>query len=195
MPKPQVKVAFASGPQELNQAFLDRMLALYPELPLRVVSEFPPHAGEWMPYHVNRSFLDNLRQCRAALKGTRIRLAGTLLVPQSPYPHMHLMALLLAPRGFLAFNENLDSFMLRPRSAAAVARHLWWRVKSALRFHLALRLRHFLCVEPLRQLGLARRTIPFLEGLGRDLALDQQLGKLPALRLALDWHREISPNV
>src|SRR5678816_4636624 len=44
-------------------------------------------------------------------------------------------------------------------------------------------------MEPLRQLGLPCRAIPFFIGLGRNLALDQQLGKLPALRFALDWHK------
>src|SRR6185295_10458668 len=43
-------------------------------------------------------------------------------------------------------------------------------------------------VQALRQLGVPRCPIPLLERLGRDLALDQQLGKLPALRLALDGH-------
>src|SRR5205085_7738063 len=48
--KPKIKVAFASGPDDLNRELIDRMAALFPELPLYVVSEFPPHAGRWIPY-------------------------------------------------------------------------------------------------------------------------------------------------
>jgi hypothetical protein len=34
----------------------------------------------------------------------------------------------------------------------------------------------------------ASLAIPFFEGLGFDLALDQELGKFATLRLALEWH-------
>ena len=43
--KPKIKVAFASGPDDLNRELVERMTALFPELPLYVVSEFPPHTG------------------------------------------------------------------------------------------------------------------------------------------------------
>jgi GT2 family glycosyltransferase/glycosyltransferase involved in cell wall biosynthesis len=130
----QVKVAFASGPDDLNPKLIERIQALYPELPLYVVAEFPPDAGQWIPYHLRRTIRENLEQCRAALAGKRIRLAGVLLVPNMPYRRMRLVALLLSPIGFLAFNEHLDSFMLRPRCAATIVRHLWWRTKNFLRW-------------------------------------------------------------
>ena len=44
-------------------------------------------------------------------------------------------------------------------------------------------------LDALRQLRAAGLAIPFLVGLRRDLALDQQLGKLTALRFAFEWHR------
>ena len=132
--KPQIKVAFASGTEELNERLVARMRGLFPDLPLYVVSEFPPRWGEWIPYHVSHSLRLNMARCRAALKGNRIRLAGALLVPNVPYRRMRLMALLLSPSGFLGFNENLDSFMLRPRSLPAIARHLAWRVGNYLRW-------------------------------------------------------------
>jgi glycosyltransferase involved in cell wall biosynthesis len=132
---PLVKVAFASGPDELNPRLIERMQALYPDLPLYIVSEFPPAEGaNWIPYHPRRSLRENLAKCRAALTGNRIRLAGVLLVPQMPYRRMRLMALLLSPVGFLAFNEQLDSFMLRPRCLGIIARHLWWRAKNFVRW-------------------------------------------------------------
>ena len=127
---------FCSGTDELNQKLVERMQALYPELPLYVVAEFLPEAGTWIPYHVNRSLADNLARCRAAIRGKRIRLAGVLLVPAVPYRRMRLMALMLSPAGFLAFNENLDSFMLRPRCARAIVLHALWRVRNFLRWQL-----------------------------------------------------------
>ena len=47
---------------------------------------------------------------------------------------MRLAALLLSPAGFLAFNENLNDFMLRPRCLPAILRHAAWRVKNLLRW-------------------------------------------------------------
>ena len=37
-----IKVAFASGTDDLNRKLIARMRDIYPELPLWVVSEFPP---------------------------------------------------------------------------------------------------------------------------------------------------------
>lgn len=134
--KPRIKVAFASGTDELNRRLIERMRAIFPELPLSVVSDFPPEDAdlEWVPYSVNRSFGENLARCRAAFRGRRIRLAGVMLVPNVPFRRMRLMALVLSPVGFLAFNENLNDFMLRPRSAPAILRHMAWRVKNLIRW-------------------------------------------------------------
>jgi len=117
------------------------MAAHYPELPLYVVSEFPPQDPlppdlKWIPYHVNRSFWENLACCRAAIRGKRIRLAGVLLVPRTPYRRMRLLALLLSPAAFLAYNEHFGSFMLRPRCAGTILRHLAWRARNFLRWQL-----------------------------------------------------------
>ncbi len=135
--KSRVKVAFASGTDELNARLIDHMRALFPELPLYVVSEFAPDDPDvkWVPYHVNRSFAENFARCRAALRGHSIRLAGVLLVPNVPYRRMRLLALILAPLYFLAINENLDSFMLRPQSLHLVLRHLLWRGRNFCRHH------------------------------------------------------------
>ena len=135
---PQIKLAFASGTDELNRQLIERMRALYPELPLYVVSDFPPEEADlhWIPYRVNRSFRDNFERCREEVRGRRIRLAGVMLVPNVPFRRMRLMALLLSPVGFLAFNENLNNFMLRPQALPAMARHLVWRIKNAIRWTL-----------------------------------------------------------
>lgn len=134
--KPLVKVAFASGTDELNRRLVRRMAELFPALPLYVVSEFPPEQGEWIPYRVNRGLRENLARCRAALAGKRVRLAGALLVPNVPFRRLRLMALLLAPHRFVAFNECLDSFMLRPGHVPVIARHFLWRMKNLARFEL-----------------------------------------------------------
>jgi GT2 family glycosyltransferase/glycosyltransferase involved in cell wall biosynthesis len=131
-----VKVAFASGTRELNPKLVDCLAEIYPELPLYVVSEFPPDRGEWIPYHPYRTWRDNMDACRAALGNRKIRLAAVLLVPNMPYRRMRLMALLLSVRGFLAYNENLDSFMFRPRSLGAILRHFRWRIANFFRWHL-----------------------------------------------------------
>jgi glycosyltransferase involved in cell wall biosynthesis len=133
--KPEIKVAFASGTDELNRALIERMLAIYPELPLLVVSDFPPEDKnlKWLHWHNNRRFSENLAKTQAAVRGKSIRLAGVMLVPNVPFRQMRLVALALAPRGFIGFNENLDHFMLRPRSLPAILRHAMWRMGNYLR--------------------------------------------------------------
>jgi len=135
---PPVKIVFASGTGDLNRRLIAEMRALYPELPLWIVSDFPPEDPEdrdlkWLPYHQNRTFRENLARCRAALKGIPIRLAAVMLVPNVPFRRMRLLALVLSPKGFIAFNENLNNFMLRPRSVPAILKHCAWRVKNFLR--------------------------------------------------------------
>ena len=116
---PKIKIAFASGTDPLNRRLIEHLRALYPDLPLWVVSNFPPEdpALKWIRYRVNRSFAENLRRCREELRGYEIRLAGVMLVPNVPFRRMRLLALVLSPRAFVAFNENLNHFMLRPASA------------------------------------------------------------------------------
>ncbi|MGA3242401.1 MAG: hypothetical protein ABSG03_39655, partial [Bryobacteraceae bacterium] len=40
--KPKIKVAFASGTDDLNARLIERMREIFPELPLYVVAEFQP---------------------------------------------------------------------------------------------------------------------------------------------------------
>ena len=133
---PKIKLAFACGTDDLNRRLIEHVRALYPELPLWVVSDFPPEDPDlkWIRYRVNRPFAENLRRCREELRGHEIRLAAVMLVPNVPFRRMRLLALVLSPRGFLAFNENLNHFMLRPGSLPAIARHIAWRGANALRW-------------------------------------------------------------
>jgi glycosyltransferase involved in cell wall biosynthesis len=134
--KPKIKVAFASGTDDLNVRLIERMQELFPELPLYVVSEFPPadHGVKWIRYHSGRG-IENLARCRAAFRGKSIRLAGVMLVPNVPFRAMRLLALLLAPWNFLAFNENLNNFMPRPRSIPAIVGHVAWRIRNFVKWH------------------------------------------------------------
>ena len=137
----KIKLAFASGTEDLNRRLIEHVRAIYPELPLWVVSDFPPEDPglKWIRYRVNRPFAENLRRCREELRGHEIRLAAVMLVPNVPFRRMRLLALVLSPRGFLAFNENLNHFMLRPGSHAgdraahrvAGANALRWSVRTA----------------------------------------------------------------
>ena len=133
--KPRIKVAFASGTDDLNARLIGRMREIFPELPIYVVSEFPPAGTDlhWVRYR--GGVFENLARCRSAFHGKSIRLAGVLLVPNVPFRRMRLVALILAPFYFLAVNENLNDFMLRPRSLPAIARHVAWRVGNYLRWH------------------------------------------------------------
>jgi GT2 family glycosyltransferase len=138
-----VKIAFASGTDELNRALIERMQSLSPELPLYVVSESRPVAGMWIPYHPRQRLRANLTRCRETLAGRRVHLAGVLLVPWVGNRGMQWMALRLAPLAVLAFNEYLDSFMARPRFARAIARHVRGRLRDFQR-DWRLRLLHWL---------------------------------------------------
>ena len=133
--KQRIKVAFASGTDDLNARLIVRMRELFPDLPLYVVSEFRPADNDlhWVRYQ--GGLLENWARCRSAFRGKSIRLAGVLLVPNVPFRRMRLLALMLAPLYFLAVNENLNDFMLRPGSLPAMARHFAWRVRNFLRWH------------------------------------------------------------
>ena len=131
-----IKVAFATGTEELIPRLIQEMKALGPDVPLYVVAEFPVEGAHWVPYHLARGFSENLALCRWAFAGKRIVLAGLVLQPSTPYWKMRALALLLAPWRTVFFNEQLDHFMLRPRSTGVLLRHLFWRVRNLVRFQL-----------------------------------------------------------
>jgi glycosyltransferase involved in cell wall biosynthesis len=134
--KQRIKVAFASGTDDLNVRLIARMREVFPDLPLYVVSDFRPADNDlhWVRYQ--GGILENWARCRSAFRGKSIRLAGVLLVPNVPFRRMRLLALILAPLYFLAVNENLNDFMLRPGSLPAMVRHFAWRARNFLRWHL-----------------------------------------------------------
>ena len=189
--KDSVKVAFASGTPELNRQFIDALAGIYPDLPLYVVSEFAPHQGQWVPYHPRQGFLENYRRCRTRFRDKHIRLAAAVLVPRVPYRRMRLLALLLSPVGFLAFNENLNNFMLRPRSLRAIASHCLWRIRNAVRAQslpggLVYRMRELSRNRQLRKIEFAygrARMFGLLSSAARALPLRRDLSSLSGLAL------------
>ena len=130
--KPPVKVLFASCSRDLIPTVVEHLKSIYPEIPLEVVSEFPPPFGHWTPYHVSRGFRENLARCRARFQDKHIRIAAVVLQPRMPYWRLRVLAFVLAPFNFLAFNEDFGHFMLRPRSLPVIARHILWRIRTFL---------------------------------------------------------------
>jgi GT2 family glycosyltransferase/glycosyltransferase involved in cell wall biosynthesis len=102
-----VRVVFASGIAELNQAMLARFAALRPELPLYVVAEFKPETGEWIPWHVHRNFDQNLAYVKAALAGRRIEAAARAFDARSALSDLRRAAQVLAPGVLTTYDEEM----------------------------------------------------------------------------------------
>jgi GT2 family glycosyltransferase/glycosyltransferase involved in cell wall biosynthesis len=134
--KPKIQIAFASGSEDLVPTLLERMRAIRPDLDLWVVSEFAVEAERWIPYHPGRTWRQNLDLCRWAFREHEVVLAGMILQPRMPYWSMRLIALLTGGLKTVYFNENLDHFMLHPRSVATIGKHLLWRGKNLVRWEL-----------------------------------------------------------
>lgn len=125
-----VKVLFASGSEDLIPTAIEHMRKLLPELPLVVISEFPPEHERWIPFPVARGFWENLALCRWHFRGKNVRLSAVMLQPRIPHWRMRWIGFLLSPWNFLAMNESFGHFMLRPRSAGTILRHLLWRTRN-----------------------------------------------------------------
>jgi GT2 family glycosyltransferase/glycosyltransferase involved in cell wall biosynthesis len=128
-----VKVLFASGSDPVVALVREKFREIFPELPLIVVSEFPTPEGEWIPYHLRRSWRENRDLIRARLAGRTIRLAAVILEPRIPHWRLRALGFTLAPLRFLAFNETGQHFMLHPRNVPSMLRHLVWRAKNLIR--------------------------------------------------------------
>ncbi|MEP7365601.1 MAG: glycosyltransferase [Acidobacteriota bacterium] len=129
----EIKVAFCTSSPELWPEFIEKMRAIRPDVSLVVVSEFPVAGAEWIPWHVKRSPRDNVEKLAWHFRDCRIVLGALILQPRMPVWAMRRAAMRFGGARTLFFNENLDHFMLRPRSAAMMARHVWWRAKSVAR--------------------------------------------------------------
>lgn len=128
-----VKVLFASGSQQANTLVLERMQGIFPDLPLFVVSEFPPASGEWIPFHILRTPAENRELIEWKLRGKTIRLGAVILEPRIPHRPLRKLGLSLSGWNTMIFNETGSHFMLRPRSLPAIFGHLFWRFKNYVR--------------------------------------------------------------
>ncbi|HEX4808375.1 MAG TPA: glycosyltransferase family 4 protein [Bryobacteraceae bacterium] len=125
-----VRVLFASASRALSDETLQRFYELDPDADLFVVSEFPPAHGQWIRYHLRRSFWLNFSQIRARLKGKRIRFAAIILEPRSPFQRLRLLSLLVPARDRIAYNENGDFFQLSRHNPDPLRSHLLWRLRN-----------------------------------------------------------------
>jgi GT2 family glycosyltransferase len=79
-------------------------------LPLYVVGEFEPEPSQcsvWIPWHVRRSFNENLTAVRAALAGHKIQFAAIVLSPRVPLAKMRIAAYLIAGSAVVVYDEDL----------------------------------------------------------------------------------------
>lgn len=117
-------------------AFVEKASALAgPGERVFVVAEFPPLSGIWIPFRVHWPETLNWERAQADLADKRIRLVCVTKRPSTPLlDGMRRLAFRLAPGRQVYFNENLDHFMLRPRSFGAILRHAMWRALAWARF-------------------------------------------------------------
>jgi GT2 family glycosyltransferase/glycosyltransferase involved in cell wall biosynthesis len=132
-----VKVLFASANDAAIAQTLAAFKTIHPELPLIVVSEFPPEPAsinvEWIPYHIRRTWSENRALFRSRLAGREIRLAAMILEPRTPHWPMRFLAIATARFRLLAFSETGQHFRMRPDNLHVMLAHLWWRSKNLVR--------------------------------------------------------------
>lgn len=106
-----IDIVFASGPEHLNRALIDRIAGRHPELLLCVVSEFAPEpekGAEWIPWHVRRSFRENLAALRAAIGDRRVGWGAMIMAPGVPHTKMRFAAWMVARNVLTVYDENLQ---------------------------------------------------------------------------------------
>ncbi len=129
-----VLVAIASGSEDLISTLIEKLRAIRPGLPLYLVAECQEPGFNWIPYRPGRTLEQNLAAARSTLAGKSIVYTGLILQPRMPYWTMRALGWRLGGWQTIFFNENLDHFMLRPRSLPTIARHFWWRTKNFVRW-------------------------------------------------------------
>ena len=125
-----VRVLFASASRGLAEQTLERFRKHHQELSLIVVSEFPPAHGQWIRYHLKRSFRQNLALCRWRLRGKRIDISAIVLEPRSPFKRLRLLSFLIPAALRIAYNENGDFFPISWTKRKLIYNHASWRLKN-----------------------------------------------------------------
>lgn len=106
------------------------------ELALYVFSEMPAPCGTWIPHRLERTMQEERARILAELDGRPVRYVCVLLTPDSRFGPMRLLALRLGGLRTVFFNENMDHFLLQPRSLPTIARYVKWRAGNWLNFQL-----------------------------------------------------------
>ena len=172
---------FATASDQVIALALKQFQTIFPELPLVMVSEFPPPEGnppkEWIRYYIRRSWSENRDLIRFRLRGRRVRLAAIILEPRTPHRLMRLLGVSLAPLRIIAFNEAGQHFRLHPNNLLVMLRHLWWRTLNLIysQLHMGRWLAHVWFRNPhqrrlliLRTIARARPWLPFGRRSGND---------------------------
>ncbi len=128
-----VKLLLASASDEISEQTLRGFKKIFPELPLVIVSEFPPAEGEWIRYHIRRKWSENFALIRSRLRGRSIAIAAIILEPGTPHWPMRFLGIAIAPTRLLAYSETGQHFRLRPDNAPVMLRHMLWRAKNLVR--------------------------------------------------------------
>ena len=184
-----VKVLFASASDPVVALVLERFRAIFPELPLVVVSEFPATEGEWIPYHLRRSWSENRELIQARLAGRHIRLAAVILEPRIPHWRLRALGFALAPLHFLAFNETGEHFMLRPRGIPTMLRHVIWRAKNLVRSQRQPESSTYRAMEWFRKPGKFRLSMLYRMAMARGRSLAKSRPVIQATPLVVEQRR------
>ena len=124
-----IRVVFASGTADVNRAMLAHFATLRPELPLCVISEFQPDPGEWISWHPQRTFDQNLAYVKTSLEGRRIESAAVAYDDRSALRDLRRAAHVLAGSVLTAYDEDMRTaspgraFLVR-RTLRAVEKQL-----------------------------------------------------------------------
>jgi GT2 family glycosyltransferase/glycosyltransferase involved in cell wall biosynthesis len=108
---------------------------------------------------------------RARLGGRRVRLAAVILEPRIPHWRLRALGFAAAPLYFLAFNETGEHFMLRPRDALKLLRHLTWRAKNLVRSQRQPESTAYRAMEWLREPGRFRLSMLYRMAMARGRKL------------------------
>ena len=111
-PLKRAALVFASGSAAQNRALPRCFAAAHPKLTLYVVAEFHPLCGEWIPWHVQRSFAENISSIRAALAGCSVEAGALAVATGTAHGSMRRAAVLLCARRLALYGEDLEALPL-----------------------------------------------------------------------------------
>lgn len=132
----RVKLAFASGSDDLIPSLIEELARIEPSLDIYLVSEFAPPipVTKWIRWFPAKDLADNTARVLDAVRDCEVAYAAIIAQPRMPYWKMRFMAARAWPLRLIVFNENLGHFMFRPRSFPVILRHFLWRTGNFVRW-------------------------------------------------------------